>query len=106
MYKLIATRARALALTGALVTAVAGSVAVAGAADAATPSSLSCSDGYNNANTAWFTCSGSGSWEGWVNCYYAPGHNTGWIDQSSGTVHEWLTCGSPSHVTGLGIHYG
>jgi hypothetical protein len=62
--KEIKTRALALILAGALVTSVAGGVMAAGAADAATPSSLSCASGYNNANTAWFTCSGSGSWEG------------------------------------------
>jgi hypothetical protein len=105
MYKTTATRARALIVAGALVAATASTLMAAGTANASARS-LSCDDGYNNANTVWFTCSGSGSWEGWANCYFAPGHNTGWITQDGGTVREWLTCGSPSHVTGLGIHYG
>lgn len=98
----IRTRARALATAAVLASAVAGGVAAASSAQA---SSLSCSWGYNNANTAWFTCSGTGTWQGWVNCYYWPGQQTSWITQNGGTVHEWLTCPSPSHVTGGGFHY-
>lgn len=99
-------RTRALVTAGTLAAAAAGGVVTAGVAQAAvTPHSLSCNWGYNNANTAWFTCSGSGTWQGWVNCYYWPGQQTSWITQNGGTVHEWLTCSSPSHVTGGGFHY-
>jgi hypothetical protein len=106
LYRAGATAVLAGALSAAALGAAnpASADAVSARPAVITPHALSCSWGYNNANTAWFTCSGSGIWMGWVNCYYYPGQQTSWITQNGGTVHEWLTCPSPSHVTGGGFH--
>jgi hypothetical protein len=96
-------RTRALISAGVLVAAMSGGIATAASADAATPHSLSCSSGLNNATTAWFTCTGSGTWQGYANCYFYPAQDTSWITQSGGTVHEWETC--ETYVTSTGFNY-
>lgn len=101
MTRNLSTRTRAL--IAATVLAVAGAVGT-GTAVAAPTTLPACSKGYNNANTAWFTCTGSGTWQGYANCYFYAGQQTSWITQSGGTVHEWLTCPSPSHVTTIGFN--
>lgn len=104
MIKKIGPRTRALATATVLATAVAGGVMTATAASASTPPPLNCSSGLNNATTAWFTCTGSGNWDGYVNCYYWPGSSTGWVNQSGGTVKRWLSCST--YVSGWGFEPG
>jgi hypothetical protein len=89
---------RALLSAGAVALACGAGAIAAGPAQA---SGLSCSDGYNNANQAWGTCSGSGTWRLTVDCYYWGANSTNWYTQEGGTHSLYATCPSFSHVTSI-----
>ncbi|KIR60663.1 hypothetical protein ABUL04_05910 [Micromonospora harpali] len=90
----VATAAFAGLLTGAL--------ALAAPALAVDPTK--CTKGYNNANTAWGTCTGRGEWRVVTWCYYAGSTNSGWYGWSDGGTHTaYSSCKSPSHVTDIFI---
>lgn len=85
-----------LIATAALGTTM-GAVALAGPAFAVDPAS--CPRGYNNANTAWGTCTGPGEWRVVTWCYATGSTNSGWYSWPSGTHTQYSSCPSWSHVT-------
>jgi hypothetical protein len=88
-------------LRSALVAAAVSAVTVIPMAATAAPASAAvsnCSQGFNNATTAWGTCdSGSGSWSLTAQCYDW-GANTAY---GNGPGSIYATCPSWSHVTNI-----
>ncbi|GAA4984792.1 hypothetical protein GCM10025734_07880 [Kitasatospora paranensis] len=57
-----------------------------------------CSKGYNNANTAWGTCTtGSGAWSLTVQCYFWAAHTS--YGNGPGSIYS--SCPAQSHITNI-----
>jgi hypothetical protein len=91
-------RRRLRAAGAAAVVAMATVVPTVATTSPAAAAVSNCSQGYNNANTAWGHCdSGSGSWSLTVQCYYEGAHTS----YGSGPGSIYASCPSPSHVTNI-----
>jgi hypothetical protein len=85
-------------IAGSILAAAAVIAPVAITAAPASAQVSGCSDGYNNANTAWGHCnSGSGSWSLTVQCYFYPAHTS----YGNGPGSIYASCPSPSHITNI-----
>ncbi|MEV0570321.1 hypothetical protein [Dactylosporangium sp. NPDC050588] len=93
-----ARRVVSLVAAAVLGTAV-GAAALAAPALAVDPTQ--CSKGYNNANTAWGTCTGGGDWRVVTWCWSTGSTNSGWWSWPSGTHTQYSSCPSWSHVTNI-----
>jgi hypothetical protein len=91
-------RRRLRAAAAAAVVATAAIVPTVATTSPAAAAVSNCSQGYNDANTAWGHCdSGSGSWSLTVQCYYEGAHTS----YGSGPGSIYASCPSPSHVTNI-----
>ena len=72
---------------GLLAAAILGSLALASPALAVDPTH--CTKGYNNANTAWGTCTGGGQWRVVTWCYLTGSTDSGWFSWPSGTHTQY-----------------
>jgi len=93
-----ARRVGSLLIAAALGTAI-GAAGLAAPALAVDPTK--CSKGYNNANTAWGTCTGGGEWRVVTWCWATGSTDSGWWSWPSGTHTQYSSCPGWSHVTNI-----